>query len=446
MKFQFPISPLSTLSIAGIFLANLPSSLFHVNALPAPQPDSTAPPLGYVKLPAPTGPYVVGTTNLILTDHNRLETLSPTPNTTARTFFAQVFYPTLPLKKLNKAGSTQYNLSPYLTPGLAQYTEAAFQLAPGTFGGVTTNSYVDAPVVLPRGEAKEVVIFSPGYGASRSYYTTFHENLASLGFIVIAIEHLYDTEFVDIPGLGEFRNTFSNTSVPIEEQITPMHNVRVGDSLFILKSLANKTSELVKGIEVLLEDFDTRKKSKEKQKSWWSKNSKVAMYGHSLGGSTSLATILANKTPTKLQGGINLDGTFWSPIGNIPSPPPAEYKTKEPFLIWGAPGQDREMDESWSAVYNHILKGWKRELSLEGAKHGTFTDLPALVDLFGMRSLVPKELVDEVVGTIPGVRSLVVIREVVAEFFEYALRGDKGSRKLLDGAGQERWPEVIFKW
>ena len=78
--------------------------------------------------------------------------------------------------------------------------------------------------------------------------------------------------------------------------------------------------------------------------------------------------------------------------------------------------------------------------------HGTYTDFPSLVDLFSIRSLLPKDVVDEAVGTIPGVRSLEVIREVIACFVSLALRGDNGCKKLLDGAGKKQWPEVDFKF
>jgi len=311
-----------------------------------------------------------------------------------------------------------------------------------TLDGVITNSYIDAPVVLPHGKAKEVVLFSAGYGNSRSYYTTFHENLASMGYIVIAMEHLYDVAFVDIPGLGDFWNPYQNMSADPTPEITSMSKVRLGDSLFILNSLANRNSELVIGVQSLLENCREKKEGM----SWWSENAKVVMYGHSLGGSTSLLTMLNNETPTKIVGGINLDGTFWGTTARIPNPPPSSYIVKAPFLMWGAPGHSRVEDQSWAAVYDHVLKGWKRELSLEGAKHGTFTDFASLADLFDVRSLLPKDSVDEVLGTIPGVRSLEVIREVVACFISLTMRGDNGCKKLLDGAGEKQWPEVDFKF
>lgn len=418
---------------------SLPSSVFHVNALPAPpsQTDHPIPPLGTINLPLPVGKYPVGTTNLILTDHSRLETLSATPNTTARTIVAQIYYPTVQPKKLG-----EYTLSRYVTPGLARFTEKSYMLPNNMLDGIITNSFVDAPICLPHGEAREVVLFSAGYGASRSFYTSFHENLASMGYVVIAMEHLYDVEFVDIPGLGEFSNQYLNTTMDFDSVITLMHKVRVADSLFILRSLADKNSQLVRGVELLLKGHTEKKE----RGSWWSKNAKVVMYGHSLGGSTTLATILNNRTPTKIVGGLNLDGTFWDTMGRMPNPPPASYIVKAPFLMWGAPGHSRVEDKSWEAVYNYVLKGWKRELSLEGAKHITYSDYPAIAELFNLRKILPKDTVDELIGTIPGVRSLRVIREVIACFARLSFQGDKVCKKLLDGAGMTRWPEVIFKF
>ena len=158
------------------------------------------------------------------------------------------------------------------------------------------------------------------------------------------------------------------------------------------------------------------------------------MYEHPLGGSTTLTTMLNNKTPTKIVGSLlNLDGTFWDTTGPrpIPNPTPPSYIVRAPFLMFGVPRHSCAEDESWAAVYGHVLKGWKRELSLEGAVHGTYSDFPAIVDLFGARSLLPKDSVDEAVGTIPGVRSLEIIREIVACFVSFAFRGDNGCKNRV---------------
>ncbi|KIL62491.1 hypothetical protein M378DRAFT_53965, partial [Amanita muscaria Koide BX008] len=359
-------------------------------------------------LPAPTGPYTIGTTNLILTDHTRLEIFSPTPNTTARTIVGQIYYPTLPADQLNKSGS--YTLSPYLTPGLARWTENNYGLPSQTMDGILTNTYLNALVSLPRGkDSADVIIFSPGYGASRSFYATYHEQLASKGYVVVAIEHLYDVVYVDIPGLGVFQSPYANTSAGNSATIIDeMHAVRVQDALFILRSLADPQSQLVTGVESLIANggFD--------KDTWWSKDARVAMYGHSLGGSTGAGAMLVDNTSVKLLGGINLDGTFVGPAINPPAPP---YNYLDsPFLLFGHQGHNRTSDSTWTFFYDNVLRGWKRELALLNAQHLTFSDFPALVNLLGLRNLLPPAVVDAYVGTIPGLRAVQVVGEFIGAF------------------------------
>ncbi|KAM6502756.1 hypothetical protein JOM56_002733 [Amanita muscaria] len=405
---------LSTLAI--LLLVTVPTSLFrYVEAIPSPHPvlgltERGDPPLGIHHLPAPTGPYTIGTTNLILTDHTRLEILSPTPNTTARTIVGQVYYPTLPADQLNKSGS--YTLSPYLTPGLARWTENNYGLPSHTMDGILTNTYLNALVSLPR---------------------------ASKGYVVVAIEHLYDVVYVDIPGLGVFQSPYANTSAGNSAAIIDeMHAVRVQDALFILRSLADPQSQLVTGVESLIENGGSDKDT------WWSKNARVAMYGHSLGGSTSAGAMLVDNTSVKLLGGINLDGTFVGPAIN-PLAPPYNY-LDSPFLLFGHQGHNRTSDSTWSFFYDNVLRGWKRELALLNAQHLTFSDFPALVDLLGLRNLLPPAVVDAYVGTIPGLRAVQVVGEFIGAFMDWVVRRDESGEKLLDGVGKEKWPEVQYLW
>lgn len=249
---------------------------------------------------------------------------------------------------------------------------------------------------------------------------------------------------MDVPGLGEFSNPYNNatasTDAEFEVEISRMIEVRVQDSLFILRSLADKKSGLVKGVAKLLEDCTSSKKDKSW---WWAKNAKVAMYGHSLGGATAAGAMLINDTPTPLLGGINLDGTFRGPGQHLPPAP--HNVVRAPFLLWGSPPHGYETDATWKAFYDNVAKGWKRELALVGSAHGTFTDFPAIVELFGLRALLPKEILDAAVGTIGGVRATEVIREFVDGFMGWVVRGDKKGKKLLEGVGKAKWPEVTFK-
>ncbi|KIL62488.1 hypothetical protein M378DRAFT_12817 [Amanita muscaria Koide BX008] len=454
---------LSTLAI--LLLVVVPTSLFrYVKAIQTPLTERGDPPLGIHHLPAPTGPYTIGTTNLILTDQTRLEIFSPTPNTTARTIVGQIYYPTLPADQLNKSGS--YTLSPYLTPGIARWLENGYGFPSHAVDGILTNTYLDASVSLPRGkDPANVVVFSPGYGLSRSFYATYHEQLASKGYVVVAIEHLYDVDYVDIPGLGVFQNPYVNASAEDSAAIIDeMHAVRVQDALFILRSLADPQSQLVTGVENLIANGG----SGYDKDTWWSKNARVAMYGHSLGGSTSAGAMLVDNTSVKLLGGINLDGMFVGPamlvdntsvkpLGGINldgmfvdpaiNPPATPYNYLDsPFLLFGHQGHNRTSDSTWTFFYDNVLRGWKRELALLDAQHLTFSDFPAIADLLGLRNVLPPAVVDGFVGTIPGLGAVQVVREFVGAFMDWVVRRDESGEKLLDGVGKEKWPEVQYLW
>lgn len=321
-------------------------------------------------------------------------------------------------------------------------------MPPGTLSGIYTNSHVNAPAKLPKGKA-DVVIFSTGYGLGRSFYATLNEELASQGYVVAAMEHLYDTSYIDVAGLGEFWNKYNATVPPTKEAmeviLEEMHEVRVADTLFVLESLGNKDSALVKGLPQAAFSCGGGGGARGH---WWAKNAKVAAFGHSLGGSTVAGAMLVNKSSVKLLGGINMDGRFRGPAKN--PPPPPNDTIKAPFLIMGATGHNRTTDESWMAFWENVAKGWKAETSINGSAHGTYTDIPAIVEMLGLRNAPPKVLppgfVDGIVGPINGYRAIQIGREQLGAFMGFVMRGEREGKLLLEGkaGAAEKWPEVSF--
>lgn len=79
------------------------------------------------------------------------------------------------------------------------------------------------------------------------------------------------------------------------------------------------------------------------------------------------------------------------------------------------------------------LDGWKRWLTVIGATHLTFTDLPALAQQAGLPT--PP-------GTVPGLRGSDLTRSYVGTFFDQQLRGIP--QPLLNGSAPGN-PEVTFQ-
>jgi predicted dienelactone hydrolase len=135
------------------------------------------------KLPAPTGPYSIGTTNFEWVDETRIDPYSGEP----RRLVVQAWYPGEhdPHAKrapyfdhLNLAGpavARQFNLPPFLL---------------GHLNLVRTNSQID--ISIPgQVERFPVLLFSHGWTGIRGQNTYQMEELASHGFVVLSADHTY---------------------------------------------------------------------------------------------------------------------------------------------------------------------------------------------------------------------------------------------------------------
>ena len=153
--------------------------------------------LPVVNLPAPTGPYVVGTTTFKLVDESREEVFSA-ENGDYRTVLVTAWYPVddvaglKPVSYWDEAGITgrAYSLSAYI--GTYWYTH---------LNQVQTNSYRD--VMIAQGEQNyPVIIYSHSYNGLNTENTILFEQMASQGYVVLSIAHSYEA-IVSIAPDGE---------------------------------------------------------------------------------------------------------------------------------------------------------------------------------------------------------------------------------------------------
>ncbi|KAF8465696.1 hypothetical protein BDZ91DRAFT_658909 [Kalaharituber pfeilii] len=372
---------------------------------------------GKITIPPPTGSYTVGRTTLYLTDKSRIDPLSPTPHE-YRLVVAQIYYPTHPPHKLKG----KYHLDGYVSERIAAIIEAEYPLPPGMIGSVTSNSYLNAPVVLPKKGPAEIVLFSPGYGGTGSIYATYHEDLASHGYIVISLDPVYDTVVIEVPGKGELWNRFNGSAVdPTADDFIQFNDLRSEDAAFVVEALGDPKSDLVTG------------------KDWWSKDAKIAMFGHSLGGSATARSMLLTQ---KIVGGMLIDGS----IQGTPPPPPSPGIITNPVILFGTHDHNRETDPSWPPFYGNIAKGWKRELLLNNSGHLTFSDFAPMAKLIGLWDLpeevLPEATLMEVLGSIDGERAMAVVREFIKGFMGWVIRGDKEGKDMVEGKGIGEWPEI----
>lgn len=197
---------LRSLTVAGL-LAPLLATLFVVpGSAHAGTPE--APEAAEVTLPAPTGPYRVGGTELHLVDRDRPDPWVPDRR---RELMVSVFYPA----GLAPAGSSptqRYPRAPWMLPGAAEHFDQAVSptlgIEPGEvdWAGARTHARTGAPARGGLGGGldglggRPVVLYSPGFGVPRTAGTLLVEELASRGYVVVTVDHTYEASEVEFPG------------------------------------------------------------------------------------------------------------------------------------------------------------------------------------------------------------------------------------------------------
>lgn len=146
----------------------------------------------------------------------------------------------------------------------------------------------------------------------------------------------------------------------------------------------------------------------------------------------------------RIRGAVNLDGGLFGSVveeGFPPSPSPSPSPFNQSFVLFGATGHNTTTDASWGLFHDKLASQgiWQRELFLEKARHGTFSDLPFLVDFQGTRRNLTSAAL-AFLGEVEGTRTLEVLGRFLGDYFGFVLGGGEG---VLSGPSGE-FPEVEF--
>jgi len=338
-------------------------------------------------LPAPSGRFAVGSETYTWTDWSREETATAERGD-VREVVAQAWYP---------AEATSGPPEPYAGTGVS-----GASLAGGyptwfftRFDDVDTHAVHVAPVV-DSANGWPVVLFSPGGSMARQTCTALCVELASRGFVVIAMSHAYDSAATRLSDGTPAGTDFSLMSTP--EQNAALVDVRVADATFVLDRLAGPDG-LAPG-SVLAGHLDLRR---------------TAIIGHSLGGATA-ARMLAEDD--RIDAAVNIDGRMFT-----------APDLDRPFL-WVQNQQTAEAtspDADPSGVYADMatvqrdllagLTGPGGLLVVDGSRHLDFTDVPAYLTPLGHRLLGGVTNT----GTAPVGRMTALTADLVEEFLSPGL-------------------------
>ena len=349
-----------------------------------------------LSLPWLPGQFQVGTVAMEMVDHSRLDPFAPARQ--PRALMVQLWYPAV--------HTDRYPLAPYMATGAARYEDQEDKLPPGTFESVRTQGHLGAPLA-PARSGWPVLLFSPGSGTSRSLYTTLIEDLASQGYLVVAIDHPYDADVVEFPD----GHLVLKSNLPDQDKAEAVR-VRAQDASFVLGQLHRlNAGELAPGWRGSLD------------------LTRAGMFGHSMGGATAAAAMLADP---RITAGADMDGTFYGPV--------VSQGLDRPFMLMGSALHDRTDDDTWAQLWSQ-LRGWRLNLKLAESGHYNYSDIGVLAAPLNLTSLYPPGQLPYFLGTIDGTRASVVEQAYLTAFFDHTLR-HKDEPLLL--RPDPHYPEIYF--
>lgn len=290
----------------------------------------------------PTGPYAVGTTVYHWVDSNREEWYTKKTKD-KRELMVQFWYPA------KDEGSKPLPSYVNHVDEIAEGLEKAFSIPAFTFkhlGLVKSHAYADATISNVE-NTYPVLVFSHGLTGFRNQNTFEVEELASHGYIVVGIDHAYDSAATVYP---DGRTAYLKSPNLTENEWDDHIDLWMDDVDFVLNQIEKLNQEDEKGL--FTNHLDT---------------SHIGMFGHSYGGAT--ATQMLAKD-ARIKAAINMDGTLY---GNLVP----KSGLEKPFLLMNAPEFEVDEDLHKDSLRNkHALANGGMSLTIPHTDHMSFTDFP----------------------------------------------------------------------
>ncbi|KOV92829.1 alpha/beta hydrolase family protein [Streptomyces sp. NRRL B-3648] len=350
-------------------------------------------------LPAPTGPYPVGTVALRLVDTARPDPVAGPGR--HRELMASVWYPARDVPG--------HPLAPWMSAGALRELLASAGFPADAVQVPLTSGHRCAPV---RRDGRElpVVVFSHGAHSHRADHTVIVQELASHGYVVVTADHTYDafTEFPD-----------GRILTPLTD---PRYAMAPADFAADIRFVLDRVGDLAAGRNPdadgrplptgLAGGIDPRR---------------IGMFGWSKGGTATARLMLDDP---RLRAGLSLDG---------PMLPAMAGELDRPFMMMTAEFT-RAAEPAVAEFWTH-LRGWRLDIRAEGAVHASYGDNQVLIPQLAVAVGMSEEELRGWTGTLAPARAVRIQQAYPLAFFDLHLRHRR--RQLLDGPSRE-FPEVTF--
>ena len=370
-------------------------------------------------LPNPTGKYKIGSQYIHLKT-NREEIITEKPDD-KRELMIKIWYP---------ANIKNEQKEPYLNDGDRFSFAAKYGLPKSIFNYlnyVETNTY-NSPKAAD--EKFPILIFSHGSYSKASGYYSIIEEIVSHGYIVLNINHTYESTGTLFPDGSiklynqEYDKKYISNQKTAElawKMQQDYTNAKNEEERFIASKFAlkNYVSRVIskrwsKDISSVIDELNH-----------WNNNSflanhidtsKIGVFGHSQGGTSVGQVILDDK---RIIAGANLDGVQW---GNM-----IDTLVTKPFLVissdWKAPHPNYN-----KYAYRNGSTSVFYDAKIKNSGHASFMDIPLMVDVPNLNES----------GTIKPKKAYQIINETVVSFFDNHLKNKQNDVLKL----KEKYPSL----
>ena len=376
------------------------------------------------ELPKPTGKYKIGAQYIHLKT-DREETITETPDD-KRELMIKVWYP---------ANIKNENKEPYLNNGDRISFATKYNLPNSTFNYlnyIETNTYLQPKVYE---EKFPVLIFSHGSYSKASGYYAIIEEIVSHGYIVLNINHTYESTGTLFPDgrLKLYNQEYDKKHISNQKMAElawkshqDYNNAKneatqllVSENILKNYIAADISKRWAKDIVSVIDELQN-----------WNQNSflanhldtsKIGVFGYSQGASAAGQAILDDD---RISAGINLDGVQWGKI--------IDTTLTKPFLVissdWKAPHPNFNkyayQNGSTSAFY---------DAKIINSGHASFMDIPLMIN-------IPK--LNEA-GSINPNEAYKTINKIVLSFFDKYLKSKENN--LLKLSNKHKSLEITKK-
>ena len=360
----------------------------------------------------PTGNHAVGVNYFHLVDERRTDPFLDR-STQKRELMVKVYYPGR--HDASKPPSRYLGGSARLTRALA-----AFYQMPGfIFDHLTlvrTHSKGDLEISEEQPRFP-VILFSHGAGTTMEFQTSQSQDLASHGYIVVAIDHTFVSAATAFPGrIVTAREATTDFDTP--EPAEPITQIMADDGAFVLNELA-EMNQARKG-----SPFNARLDL-----------DRIGVIGHSVGGATAYNMAINDR---RVKAAINLDGTVYvTPKGSRDIAPflmlandkyhVQAVEKRESLMkkqnMRDMYGSKKEYDVQLNKAQRNIV-GLAKVLresgtlyTIEGSDHMKLTDIGLFIDSRWLRELL------QISGRTDPEKCLAITQALTVAFFDQHLKG-----------------------